>query len=212
MQEDCNECDVNTRIMQLLRDNSIRVVAFDMDQTAVALHSRGRLKREKLPQFLEKATSDFISLVPDLHKHGFGLSIATHSDEKEFATGRQALLIDPKTHIMGEELAKALLDHCFTPDIVSSFFIVAHNPRAHGQGKDPQNCIKRYHMREIQNHFSVEGKEILFFDDTPAVVDDCANRCGGVRAVLVDPKKGFQLGNLLKAFSPMSSVANYELH
>ena len=194
--------------MQLLHDNSIRVVVFDMDQTAVALHSRGRLKREQLLQFLENATPDFVRLVPDLYKHGFGLSIATHSDEQEFTTGRHAALVNRKTHIMGEELAKALLDHCFAPDIASSFFIVAHNPRAHGQGKDPQNCIKRYHMREIQNHFSVEGKEVLFFDDTPAVVEDCKSNCGGVQAVLVDPKKGFRLDDLLQAFSPISSVTN----
>ena len=90
--------------LQLLRDHSIRVVVFDMDQTAVAMHSRGRQKRTNLDVFLEKVTPDFRRLVPHLHEHGFGLSIATHSDEQEFKTGGQAFLIDRTTHILGKEL------------------------------------------------------------------------------------------------------------
>lgn len=191
--------------LNLLRASSIRVVVFDMDQTAVTTHSRGRQRRSKLSSFLEKVSPDFRRFVPQLYKHGYLLSIATHSDECEFETGMQRLTIDRRTHILGKELAKAVLDHCFGEPIASSFFIVAYNPRARGQAKDPHNCIKRYHMREIQHHYSVKKSEILLFDDTVEVVDDCARTCN-VRAVQVDPKKGFRLDDLLQAFSYSQTV------
>src|SRR3569832_1535605 len=79
--------DASDRIDQaiaLLRQHSIKVVTFDMDQTAVAMHSRGRLSRTKLDHYLDLATPDFVQLIPRLHREGFGLCIATHSDEAEF--------------------------------------------------------------------------------------------------------------------------------
>lgn len=197
------DADIQTCI-QLLHEHSIRVIAFDMDQTAVAVHSRGRLQRtDLLHSFLAKVTRDFERLVPHLHAEGLHLAIATHSDEAEFKTGRQAMEIDPATHILGRELAAALLRHCFSDDVATSFFIVAHNPRAHDQMKDPLNCIKRYHMREIQKYFSVKPREILFFDDTEEVVTDCVDHCG-VRAILVDKEKGFEVADFIRGLSSMT--------
>jgi hypothetical protein len=195
---DIQECLV------LLQAHSIRVIVFDMDQTAVAMHSRGSLQRKDLPDYLKQATRDFQRLVPQLHQHGFHLAIATHSDEAEFETDRRASEIDRETHIMGKELATKLVEYCFSSPIASSFFIVAYNPRVRGQNQDPLNCIKRHHMREIQQHFSVSGAEILFFDDTVEVVKDCASQFG-VQALLVDPDKGFRLGDLVNALSPSPS-------
>lgn len=186
--------------LQLLHAHSIHVVVFDMDQTAVATHSRGRLQRASLDTFLNQITPDFQRLVPHLHENGFHLAIATHSDEAEFKKGRQAALIDPTTHILGKELVMSVLHHCFEDKVANSFFIVAHNPRAHDQMKDPLNCIKRYHMREILNHFSVGPKEILFFDDDRQVVMDCADHCG-VRAIHVNKTKGFHLDDLTRGLS-----------
>ena len=74
------------KCVALLQQHDIKVVSFDMDLTAVARHSRGRLKRgDDLKEYLSHATDAFQALVPALHQHGFHyLSIASHSDEAEF--------------------------------------------------------------------------------------------------------------------------------
>lgn len=82
--------------IQVLRQRGFRVVAFDMDLTAVAMHSRGRLRRDKLNHYLEQATSDFVRLIPALFAEGFSLAIATHSDEAEFGND-----VKRETHILG---------------------------------------------------------------------------------------------------------------
>jgi hypothetical protein len=193
------------RCIQLLQEHSIRLVVFDMDQTAVSAHSRGRLERTELATFLDHATPDFLSLVPLLHKHEIGIAIATHSDVAEY--GKKDELVQPATHILGEELARALVDRHFLSDIANAFFIVAYNPRWRGlEGELEHNRIKRHHMRMLQTHFEQvqvgagTPADTLFFDDTPHVVDDCRDTCG-VRAVLVDPKVGFQLSDLINHLS-----------
>jgi hypothetical protein len=200
------------RCMELLQEHSIRLVVFDMDQTAVGAHSRGRLERTELSKFLDHATPGFLSLVPRLHEKGIGMAIATHSDAAEF--GQEDEQVQPATHILGEELARALVDRHFSSDISQAFFIVAYNPRHRGlEGELEHNRIKRYHMRMLHNYFeqvqggagAPEPAETLFFDDLPHVVDDCRETCG-VRAVLVDPKVGFQLSDLINHLSASLST------
>lgn len=183
------------RILDLLHQHHIKVVAFDMDQTAVAQHSHGRLKRgQPLEQYLDRTTPCFKALVPQLHSHGIGLCIATLSDEAEFGG-----LVQPTTHILGSELARAVVERNFDPSVAAAFLIVAYNPKARGRdGQMEHNRIKRCHMRTIQQHFQVDPESIVFLDDTPQVVDDCRNHCG-VRAILVDGRTGFQLSDLLSA-------------
>ena len=178
--------------IDILRQMSCKVVAFDMDQTAVAMHSRGRLRRDNLVDYMDKAVPPFVQLVPALHAAGFSLAIATHSDEAEFDS--TAADITRGTHIMGNELVTALLHHHFPKDIVSAFCIVAYNPRVRGQIDSEENKIKRYHMRQLLEHFDDvdDVSHIVFFDDVPAVVQDCRDHCG-VQAVQVDnPAAGLQ--------------------
>ena len=59
-----------------------------------------------------------------------------------------------------------------------------------------ENKIKRYHVRNLVERFDVSPNEIVFLDDTKNVVDDCINTCG-IRAILVDATKGFQISDLL---------------
>lgn len=177
--------------IRLLRRDHIKVVAFDMDQTAVAMLSRGRLRRNDLQFYISKASPAFSELIPALFDHGFGPAIATHSDEAEFSGD-----VKRETHILGSELAKALVDTTFPAPIARSFFIVAYNPRWHFDGMEENKKIKRHHMEEIKSHFGVDAKEILFFDDTEIVVEDCNKTCG-VRTIAVDPSEAFQLSDLL---------------
>jgi hypothetical protein len=191
------------RCMELLREHSIRLVVFDMDQTAVAAHSRGRLERAELASFLNHATADFVSLIPRLFAAGYSMAIATHSDAAEYGSKKE---VQPETHILGEELARALVDRHFPADMARAFFIVAYNPRHRGpEGELQVNRIKRHHMRMLMNHFQVQAAaDILFFDDTPHVVDDCRETCG-VRAVQVDAQVGFQLSDLLIHLSAIAA-------
>jgi hypothetical protein len=166
--------------------------------------------------YLQAAAPPFVQLVPALHAAGFFLAIATHSDEAEYdtagstggtssaAAAAAAVGIHKETHILGHELATALLDRYFSAAIVAAFCIVAYNPRVRlGNGsadKEVENHkVKRYHMRRLQEHFGVEDpSRILLLDDTPAVVQDCRDFCG-VQAVLVQSaEKGLQWSDILQ--------------
>jgi hypothetical protein len=166
-----------------------------MDQTAVARHSQGRMERgTPLEDFCGLATPAFLAMVPALHAAGVGLAIATHSDELELTIQRHRM--DPATHIIGSELANAVLTTHFHDDVVRAFHIVAYNPKVRSTKHDEANKVKRHHMKYLQQSFGVEAHEILFFDDVPHIVEDCANVCG-VHAVLVNAQVGFQYHDLL---------------
>ena len=182
--------------IKLLRKNGIKLVVFDMDLTAASEHSRGKLLRSAADEYISKATPAFLVLVPELHKHGFYLAIATHSDEAEFG-----LLVQPKTHILGKELATRLVTQCFSPKISESFYIVAYNPRVHPEDEAEETKIKRYHMRKLRENFGVEPEEIAFFDDTESVIADCRDFCGVTNSYQVDPSWGFRISDLTQNFS-----------
>jgi hypothetical protein len=172
-------------------------VAFDMDQTAVARHSQGRMKRgTSLEEFCNLVTPAFREIVPALQAAGIGLAIATHSDELELELKVKRHGLDPASYIIGSELVNAVLTTHFHDEMVTAFRIVAYNPTVRGTKDDEGNKVKRYHMRCLQQWFGVEAHEILFFDDIMHIVDDCAQACG-VQAVLVDASVGFQYNDLL---------------
>jgi hypothetical protein len=183
--------------IRLLQRHGIKLVAFDMDLTAVAQHSRGKLKRSELHDYLKHTTSDFVKLVPELHKAGLFLAIATHSDEAEFLLAGKEAVIQRESHILGEELARALLAHCFHPNVQDAFHVVAYNPRARKDGHLDENKIKRRHMNDLVRHFNVLPREILFLDDDSTNISDCNETCQ-VKAVQVNPEHGFQLSDLLE--------------
>jgi hypothetical protein len=178
------------RCVELLLQKGIRVCVFDMDQTAVAAHSHGRLERgAPLEDYLSRVTPDFQALVPLLHRHQIHLAIATHSDELEYGDK-----VQPVTHILGRELAQTMIRASFPLDIAKPFFVVAYNPRV--RKANEENAFKRHHMREIQAHFGVQPHEMLFFDDVASIVEDCQRTCG-VIAVCVCADVGFQMDDLI---------------
>jgi hypothetical protein len=179
--------------LTLLYKHNIKLVIFDLDLTAVNKHSQGRLKRSRIHEFTSYATKDFITLVPALHKANFKLAIATHSDEEEFYMKEKRKQINRETHILGEELVTVLLKTYFDSDIVSSFYVVAYNPRAHNQTHNEQNKIKRYHMRKIIECYQMKPNEILFFDDTNHIIKDCQQHFQIIHSYQVNPKYGFRL-------------------
>jgi hypothetical protein len=185
------QSDNDAAIIHLLHKHGIKVMIFDMDQTAVACHSQGCLLRSSLHGYLEQSTPAFRHLVPLLHRHGFPLAMATHSDSSEYTD-----TICPDTHIIGQELAKEVLMHNFDNEIVDSFCIVAYNPKCYADGGNDMNQVKRYHMRVIRNHYNVKCEEMLILDDTKEVIDDCRDHCH-VHAVYVDGSVGLRGNDLL---------------
>jgi hypothetical protein len=191
----------------------IRVVVFDLDLTAVAAHSHGRLQRTMQSEYVNKASPDFVALVPPLVSEGIGVAIATHSDSNEY---RGSIARD--SHILGCELAAAVLNHCF-PYLCASqdgtamiegsaatgdeagaqmqvgvFRVVGYNPRVRRGGELDCNKAKRYHMRALMQHFGCTPSEVLFFDDLEENVADCLSI--GVKAVRVNPETGFKISDL----------------
>ena len=182
--------------ISLLHKNNIKLVIFDMDLTAVNKHSQGRLKRTEIESFTSHATTDFITLVPALYKANFKLAIATHSDEEEFYMKEKRKQINGETHILREELVATLLNTYFNSDVVSSFYVIAYNPRAHNQMNSPENKIKRYHMGKILEFYGqdqVKPNEILFFDDTKHIIKDCQQHIKIIHSYQVNPKYGFRI-------------------
>lgn len=186
--------DLVKQSIERLRERGIKVVIFDMDLTIVNQHSRGSLRRgDPLEAFLARVSPDFVKLAPALHKEGFHLAVATHSDEAEY--GRR---ITPDTHILGDGLANTVLQRHLPPEVAESFFIVAYNPYARNNPFVTYfgDWAKRHHMKLIQNHYKVQSQEMLLFDDTKPIVMDCIRKCG-VQAVQVSPLVGFRMSDIL---------------
>ncbi len=192
--KETNTDDLVQQSIERLRERGIKVVIFDMDLTIVKQHSRGRMQRgEPLEVFLSLVSPDFVKLAPALHKQGFHLAIATHSDEAEYSRR-----ITPTMHILGDELAKTVLQRHLPPEVADSFFVVAYNPYAR---RNPFQTFfgdwaKRHHMNLIQNHYQVQPQEIVLFDDTLPIVMDCRRKCG-IQAVQVSPLVGFTMKDIL---------------
>eukprot|EP01050_Picozoa_sp_SAG11_P012159 SAG11_NODE_1335_length_5174_cov_4.761773_4_plen_162_part_00 len=108
------------------------MVAFDMDQCAVAAHSHGRLPRAAAASFAASATPDFVAAVEALaaHRTGgerrLGLALATHSDLAQHSAAKPRA--GPAAVILGEELGRAVL-YAAVPAHAHRFFVVGWNPR-----------------------------------------------------------------------------------
>ena len=136
---------------------NVQVVVFDMDQCLVARHSMGRLRiGSDLVDYLSRITPDFVVLAKALHKRGIRLAIATHSDSVEY----DAPFRSRATHIIGDDLAKAVLSHSL-PELADSFHIVAWNPSARGNNKDQDSDKKRYELTKYKYIHSFELSLLL---------------------------------------------------
>jgi len=184
--------------IELIERHGVKVVAFDMDFTAVAAHSRGSLRRSCLDEYALKSTKSFREIVPRLHHLGIGVAIATHSDEAEFSAARGVV---PESHILGNELAVQVLKANFPPKIVETVKVVAYQPNVRPEAAHDESFLyKRFHMRELCEHFKVKPGEILFFDDLRHIVDDCKRYCN-VHAIQVDETRGFHLEDLINGLN-----------
>ena len=176
-------CDL---FIEKLRSLNVKVIAFDMDQTAVRAHSMGQLKKEDFNKYADKASDDFLEIIPILIKEGFKIAIATHSDEVEYGDE-----IHPRTHLLGYHLVDKLLSQLFPIEIKDQFFIVAYNPR---RRQDDVNLGKTYHVNKISLHYNVLQREVILFDDDEDNISQTGHLC---TSIPVNPDVGFVYFDLL---------------
>ena len=167
----------------IVKNTNIKAVVFDMDLTIVTKHSRGCLPRILLKSFINNTSNDFIYFARSLHRRGIKLAIATHSDSYEYN-----FIKSEDNFIIGDELVRAILEST-VPEIVNEFHIVAYNPTLRND-QDVLNQNKKLHIRLISQHYGVEEKDCLLFDDDEGNV---RNNGGAFSTVLVNWKKGFEL-------------------
>eukprot|EP01050_Picozoa_sp_SAG11_P023382 SAG11_NODE_4682_length_1807_cov_3.334895_1_plen_504_part_01 len=169
------------------------VVAFDMDQCAVAAHSHGRLPRAEAASFAGQASPDFVRAVEALAglEKPLGLAIATHSDLAQHSAAKPRE--GPKAVILGEELARAVL-YAAVPAHAHHFLVVGWNPRARGSKGVETDAGKRVHLRTIAAHYGVALSRCVLFDNDPT---NCAT-AEGFTAFKSDPAVGFRLADYVE--------------
>lgn len=164
--------------------SGIDVVVFDMDLTMGSGHCGEGLKLEELQSYVSGASPDFIEAVGALSGiPGIRLAVATNSDPAEYDLPGQSR----QTHILGPDLAAALLRH-WCPEALHKFEIMVGFD--HNLHRDvPVLLGKSWHMRRIAEHYKVDFSRMVLIDDTASRLENS----DGWRGVLVrDQQTGFR--------------------
>lgn len=184
------------RVAAELQSKGVRAVAWDMDRTLVHAHSHGRMTKVGLAEFARCISPDFLGLAAALHAQGIHQAVATHSDRAEHTDA-----MPPETHLLGEDLASAVLRASpLEKKVVDSFLLIGYNPGVRAAQGDaeaarPANQAKKRHVRQIAAHFQVAIEAILLLDD---LHDNCTNT-EGCLVVRVDAAHGFRLFDIEQA-------------
>jgi hypothetical protein len=191
--------DTNSKcslFLNWVKSNGFKVVVFDMDCTMSRSHCGPGLLRDKLDEYIGNASPDFIHALQILSKQSeIRCAVATGSDPAEYNLPGQS----PDTHILGPDLATAVISaHC--PDALHLFEImVGYDYRLHDVESD-ETCAyenregKRHHMRLIKDHYGVDHREMVLFDDATSSL---INEDGWV-GVKVNKKHGFRFSDLTR--------------
>mmetsp|Transcript_11329 Transcript_11329/g.28587 ORF Transcript_11329/g.28587 Transcript_11329/m.28587 type:complete len:325 (+) Transcript_11329:47-1021(+) len=186
-------------VVEDMQAAGIRCVAFDMDQTMVDRHSRGRLRKSKLDWFASHTTPAFLTLVPKLLEAGIHVAMATASDKAEYRPhAPKVVRTTPETHLLGEDLVTPLLQKVL-PEHADRFFMVCYNPRVHGaEGAKLENNGKEVHIRNICNHFDIPAASVILLDDEERNHIAHVRNQSQFTSIKVDGKYGLQLPKLAK--------------
>lgn len=175
-----------------LRELGIKMVVFDLDQTACKRHSGGVLPREETQAYIDDIAPDFLTIVPVLAKEGFYLSICTFTDSHYYFEEGGDIRFPKAEYIAGHELVNAFLEKHFDKEIVDKFFNVPYHPGIHDDPEIPND--KNYHLKKVWQYYKKQNiplapKECILFDDTR----DNVTNARGFKAVVVDRGTAFQL-------------------
>eukprot|EP00439_Symbiodinium_sp_Y106_P039165 s2340_g4.t2 len=162
------------------------VVLIEKDCTMGSGHCGGGIRKEAAAEYIAGASPDFVEALqllaaePDIR-----LAVATNSDPVEYDLPGQSR----ETHILGPDLAAALIGH-WCPQALPKFeAMVGFDPSLPEHADEPMLPGKTWHMRRIAELTGVPAKKMVLFDDAARNLetDD------GWRGVLVrDGRVGFQ--------------------
>lgn len=179
------------RFVEWLLANGIDVVVFDMDMTMGSGHCGPGLAIAKVGDYIAGASPDFVEAALVLSRMpGIRLAVATNSDPAEYDLEGQSR----DTHILGPDLARALIQHHCGSDVLARFEImIGHDPDLH---KDMTPLLgKSVHMRKIAEHYGSKFERMILIDDSPSRLENV----DGWQGILVrNPKVGFRFEDCLE--------------
>ena len=71
--------------VRLLQELGCKVAAFDMDNTLVGAHSRGRMTKARVQEdFVAHVSRDFVRVVPAMRVAGIKMAVATWADRVKY--------------------------------------------------------------------------------------------------------------------------------
>jgi hypothetical protein len=121
--------------MDWIKKNDFQVIVWDMDCTMSSKHCGEGLPLEKLEEYINSASLDFVTIIKEIPKieTKIKFAVATGSDPKEYN-------LHPKgkeSHILGPDLATKLIEH-HSPNSLKLFEImVGYDCRLHENKNDP---------------------------------------------------------------------------
>eukprot|EP01083_Nonionella_stella_P256433 878933_1 len=183
-----------------LRKAGIKLVLFDMDNTATSAHANGCLTTESedikhspdLDHYVASASVHFKYIVPMLlEKEEFKVAIVTFSDKKWYDDEKD----HPKS-LAGEDLVKAFLkgvfeglDVDFEKIEMLGKYAGKHSKKWYPKLDDLKERNKNTHIAEMCRRFGVPASNAVLFDDDPNNVVG-ANEHTDATAYLVDRDTG----------------------
>lgn len=178
-------------LCNILMQQNIKVVVFDMDQCIVKAHSNGCLLRSQLQYYLNEISYDFILLSKILKQNHIKLAIATFSDELEVSNW-----LYKSKYIIGKELVDIVLNTSL-PELVKDFYIVTYNPLLYYKNIPSHYYYKRKHIQDIANYYQVQTIECILFDDD---YNNCHETNNEFHAYQVNSLYGFEIEYIMKEY------------
>mmetsp|Transcript_18758 Transcript_18758/g.47322 ORF Transcript_18758/g.47322 Transcript_18758/m.47322 type:complete len:196 (+) Transcript_18758:172-759(+) len=189
-------CDA---FVSAIKQQGVKAVVFDFDCTTTITHSGGRVRHEKLGDFLSNNISPcFQQLLPKLFESRIKVGVATFADSYKC----------PNTHLGGEDLVRRFFGHYFSDTMEDKVQIVAAYPENYQNeaaylAKDlnaPMPQSKEYHLGLLCDGWGLHSREVMLVDDdiknVGAAVKD------GHPTRFVKDRKGLMPDNLLEQFPP----------
>ena len=197
----------------IINDNKIHGIAFDMDLTLVNYHSGGALPIDKLSLYIQSLSPVCIKLIPYLLEKKINVSIVTFSDDL-YTENKQ------NTHISGIKLVKLVLSTFLSESQINSIIIITFNPLLYSSdttdiGKSMKNYFlqkisklcdntlcktyppmlyKDHHLTILSKLWNLKFNQILLIDDDIKNTKS-ANELGCPTILVID-KKGLQYTDL----------------
>eukprot|EP00929_Paragymnodinium_shiwhaense_P018693 TRINITY_DN12986_c0_g1_i1.p1 TRINITY_DN12986_c0_g1~~TRINITY_DN12986_c0_g1_i1.p1 ORF type:complete len:306 (-),score=56.12 TRINITY_DN12986_c0_g1_i1:136-1053(-) len=182
------------KMVNWLDSQGIKVVAFELDGVIRGKTGEDAIPRHEAQDYIAGTSKDFIIAARTLSRHGFGLALASTSDEAACSTQGRS----PASHMAGEELTKMLLrQRC--PEAQEHFRVmVGYDPKLHGQDAPSHpGGEKYYHVDRISQHYRVSMEEICLVDVASKTKAD-KDTYPWVTVPVRDPKEGFQFEDVLE--------------